>query len=104
MLAQNEDVERAVAAIESFEEHFNRWYNYPVTFLNNEPWSQEFINVLTKAVSGEVHFEVLPQEMFDFPEWMDKKKAKQMLAAQETNHVYKGGSESYHHMCRFYSG
>ena len=104
MLAQNEDLEKAVAAVESLEEHFNRWYHYPITFLNNEPWSPEFEKALTRAASGKAHFEVLPQEMFDFPEWMDREKAKEMLAEQEAHHVYKGGSASYHHMCRFYSG
>ncbi len=104
MLAQNEDLEKAVAAIESLEEHFNRWYHYPITFLNNEPWSQDFKDALKKVASGKVHFEVLAPEVFDFPDWMDKKEAKEMLAEQKSHNVYKGGSESYHHMCRFYSG
>ncbi|KAF2189964.1 glycosyltransferase family 15 protein [Zopfia rhizophila CBS 207.26] len=104
MLTRNEDVDGAAASILSLENHFNRWFHYPVIFLNDKPWSNKFITTLTEIVSGEVKFEVIPAEMWDYPKWMNKEDAKERVAAQGANGIYKGGLESYHHMCRFYSG
>ncbi|KAF2106857.1 glycolipid 2-alpha-mannosyltransferase [Lophiotrema nucula] len=104
MLAQNADLEQALVSIQSLEDHFNRWFHYPVTFLNDQPWSEEFISRMRKAVSGETIFEVVPSEMFGYPGWMDREDAKQSGLVQEANGIHKGGLESYHHMCRFYSG
>lgn len=104
MLTRNEDIEGAAAAIKSLEDHFNRWFHYPVVFLNNEPWSEAFIVTLTDIVSGEAKFEVVPEEMWGYPDGMNKKDAKQHVLAQGAAGIYKGGMESYHHMCRFYSG
>ncbi|KAF2260841.1 glycolipid 2-alpha-mannosyltransferase [Lojkania enalia] len=104
MLARNEDLDSAIATIQSLEDHFNRWFHYPVVFLNDQQWSNEFITKMTETVSGEAKFEVIPSEMFDYPEWINKDDAKASMATQDANGIHRGGMESYHHMCRFYSG
>lgn len=104
MLTRNEDLEGAAASIRFFEENFNQWFHYPVVFLNDKPWSKDFIDALTGLVSGEAKFDVVPAEMWDYPKWMDRDDARQHVLAQGKNGIYKGGLESYHHMCRFYSG
>jgi mannosyltransferase len=63
MLARNREIWGALRVIESLEEHFNRWYKYPVLFLNNEPWIDWFILILTNATSGTVIFDVIPENM-----------------------------------------
>lgn len=104
MLTRNEDLEGAAASIRSLEKHFNRWFHYPVMFLNNEAWSDEFMAKMTEIVSGEAKFEVVPAEMWDSPEWMNKEEVENSVTTQGINGIYKGGLESYHNMCRFYSG
>jgi mannosyltransferase len=104
MLAQNSDLDGARKSMQSFEDHFNRWFHYPVIFMNDEPWSEEFKNAMTAIVSGEAKFEVLPLGMFGFPKHTDLEEAKKNMAFQEETKIHKGGLESYHHMCRFYSG
>jgi alpha 1,2-mannosyltransferase len=42
MLARNTDVEGAVRSIREMEERFNRRYNYPYVFLNEEPFTEDF--------------------------------------------------------------
>lgn len=42
MLARNSDVDGAVHAVRSVEDRFNRNYNYPWVFLNEEPFSDDF--------------------------------------------------------------
>ena len=104
MLARNRELEGAVKAVSSLELQFNRWFQYPIIFLNDEPWDQHFKDVLSKTTSGETHFEVIPSGMWGFPEWMDKEDARRAMKQQEARGVMYAGMESYHHMCRFNSG
>ena len=42
-LARNSDLESVVSSVRQMEDRFNRKYNYPWVFLNDEPFSEEFI-------------------------------------------------------------
>lgn len=63
MLARNQDVEGAVSSIRSLEKAFNSWAKYPITFLNDEKWEQEFIDAVSEVSSGQVEFGVIEEEM-----------------------------------------
>ena len=104
MLARNADRQAAAGAIANIERQFNQWYHYPVVFLNDQPWDQAFIDDLTKAASGEVHFETIDPSMWGLPEWMDQDEARRKLDAQAASGIMYGGTASYHHMCRFQLG
>lgn len=106
MLARNMEVDGAVKSIESLERQFNRWFHYPIIFLNDDPWEQAFVDALTRVASGKVQFEVIGKEsgMWGFPDWMDKDDARAAIKRQGARGTKYGGLESYHHMCRFNSG
>lgn len=104
MLARNNEIQKALQAIENIERQFNQWFHYPVLFLNNEAWDPEFVRVLNASVSGAATFEVLKKEEWTFPPSANVEHARAKIKEQGDNGVYKGGLESYHHMCRFYSG
>ncbi|KAK2759558.1 hypothetical protein FQN54_003037 [Arachnomyces sp. PD_36] len=104
MLAQNRDRKEAVESIRSIERHFNRWFHYPIVFINDEPWEETFVEAVSAVASGDAIFDVIPKQKWGFPEWMDKDDARASLAAQDSTDVLHAGKESYHHMCRFYSG
>ena len=104
MLARNRELEGAVRSVKSLERQFNRWFNYPIVFLNDEPWDQAFIDALTKVSSGKATFETIKAEMWGFPDWMDRDEARKRMKHQEAKGVMYAGLESYHHMCRFNSG
>lgn len=104
MLARNSDAEGARNAIASLERNFNRWYHYPVLFLNNEPWDESFKIAMANVTSGSITFEVVPKHMWSFPDWIDEDAARRSIAAQAERGIVHAGEESYHHMCRFYSG
>ncbi|KAK4187197.1 family 15 putative glycosyltransferase [Podospora australis] len=104
MLARNEEVEKALRTIVSIEKHFNQWFHYPVVFLNDEEWDPEFIETMNETVSGGARFEVVPKEEWTFPEFINEDRAKQSIAEQGRKGILYAGMESYHHMCRFYSG
>ncbi|CAO3645418.1 unnamed protein product [Mucor fragilis] len=92
--------------IVNFEEKFNKNFKYPYVFLNNEPFDETFQNAIRAVVSPEteVKFGLIPQEHWGYPEWVDKQKAEKARQEMDRNGVYFGGLESYHHMCRYYSG
>jgi mannosyltransferase len=104
MLARNSELVSALKTIQSLERHFNRWFHYPVTFLNDEEWSPEFVAAMNASVSGEAHFHVVPREDWTFPQWLDKDVAKASIAQQGKDGILYAGLETYHHMCRFFSG
>jgi mannosyltransferase len=57
-----------------------------------------------KYASSTVEFGKVGPDMWGYPDWVDEKVAKEGIAKQGDAAVMYGGLESYHHMCRFYSG
>ncbi|KAI9715042.1 MAG: hypothetical protein M1828_001078 [Chrysothrix sp. TS-e1954] len=104
MLARNNDMDGAVQALESLEQHWNKWFNYPVVFLNDAEWSPEFIEKLSKIVSGEATFARVPDSMWGWPAHVDKARARGNWERMRRKGLPYVGVEGYHHMCRFYSG
>lgn len=104
MLARNEDLEKAAESIAYLEQQFNRWFHYPIVFLNDKPWEQEFIDALTKIASGDVKFDVIPEAMWGYPDWIDQSRARKAMDKLSKGFIRYAGMESYHHMCRFNSG
>ncbi|KAK4102518.1 glycosyltransferase family 15 protein [Parathielavia hyrcaniae] len=104
MLARNSELDEARKTIQNIEAQFNQWFNYPVVFLNNEPWDPAFVRELNASVSGQAIFDTIPAKDWFFPPGVSPDKARESMAQQAASGVYKGGLESYHHMCRFYSG
>lgn len=104
MLARNEEVDKARRSVESIERRFNQWFKYPIVFLNDEPWSETFIQTLNATTSAETAFEYVPKKEWLFPEWMNKEDARASIKKQGDRGILYAGKETYHHMCRFFSG
>ncbi|KAF2725589.1 glycosyltransferase family 15 protein [Polychaeton citri CBS 116435] len=110
MLARNSDLKGAIHAITSLEEQWNKWYNYPIVFLNNEKWDKKFIDALSAISSGKAVFETIPESMWSWPkdsagsDLMDRTRAQAAWEKMKANGIPYATKESYHHMCRFYSG
>jgi mannosyltransferase len=104
MLARNSELEGVLYSIDSIERHFNRWFNYPYVFLNDEMFNSTFKAAVINATSSPVQFGKVDKTMFGFPDWVDQSWAKEGIASQGDRAIMYGGMESYHHMCRFYSG
>jgi mannosyltransferase len=93
-----------VQSLKSVERHFNRWYHYPYVFLNDGDFDDTFKSTVANYTSGTVEFGKVGPDMWGYPDWMDVKAAKEGIAKQGDSAVMYGGLESYHTMCRFYSG
>ena len=104
MLARNTELDGAIKSLISLEEQFNKDFHYPIVFLNNKAWDQEFIDGVQRVTSGVTEFGVIGDDMWGYPSSIDQVKARAKMDAQAADGQYFGGNESYHHMCRFYSG
>lgn len=104
VLARNKELDGVIQSVKSIERHFNRWYHYPYVFLNDGEFNQTFKDVIRNYTSAEVEFGRVGPEMWGYPDWIDTKIAKEGIAKQGDAAVMYGGLESYHAMCRFYSG
>lgn len=103
-LARNRELFDLVDAIRHVEDRFNRKFRYDWVFLNDEPFTEEFKNVVKSIVSGEAKFGLVPKEHWSYPAWIDQQKAAQTREDMKKANIIYGDSESYRHMCRYESG
>lgn len=103
VLARNSEIDGVILSMRSLERHFNQWFNYPWVFLNDEPFDEEFKKRVLEVASGESHFGVIPPNKWKFPNG-DTPEFKEAVESQGDREIMYGNMESYHSMCRFYSG
>lgn len=104
VLARNKELDGVIQSLKSIERHFNRWYHYPYVFLNDGDFDEEFEATVKNYTSAPVEFGKIDSSMWGFPDWVDHEVAKEGIRKQGDAAIMYGGMESYHHMCRFYSG
>ncbi|KAJ2710232.1 hypothetical protein H4R19_003850 [Coemansia spiralis] len=86
------------------EARFNRRYHYPYLFLNDEPFTDEFMHLIAASTTSNVTFALIPRDHWSMPASIDPRLAQEARDRMEANHVVYGKSLSYRHMCRFNSG
>jgi mannosyltransferase len=104
VLARNKELDGVIQSLKSIERHFNRWWHYPYVFLNDGDFDEDFIATVKNYTSAPVEFGKIDNSMWGFPDWVDHEVAKEGIRKQGDAAIMYGGMESYHHMCRFYSG
>lgn len=103
-LARNEDLYELLESIQSMEDRFNHKFKYDWVFLNDAPFSEEFIMETTKSISGKTKYGVIPYEDWSAPIWINAKKAEEVRMDMKEREIIYGDSESYRYMCRYESG
>lgn len=104
VLARDKELEGVIQSLKSIERHFNRWFHYPYVFLNDGDFSQHFKDTVLNYTSAPVEWGKINNTMWGYPDWVDHEVAKEGIRKQGDAAIMYGGMESYHHMCRFYSG
>ncbi|KAK0279986.1 O-glycoside alpha-1,2-mannosyltransferase 4 [Friedmanniomyces endolithicus] len=104
VLARNKELDGVIESLKSVERHFNRWFHYPYVFLNDGDFNSTFKETILNYTSSPVEFGKIPAEHWGYPDWVDTNVAKEAIRKQGDAAIMYGGMESYHHMCRFYSG
>ncbi|OBA18068.1 glycosyl transferase [Metschnikowia bicuspidata var. bicuspidata NRRL YB-4993] len=104
MLARNSEVDDVVSSMKSMERHFNQWFNYPWVFLNDVEFDEHFKEEVRKHTKADVEFGLVQPEHWNFPADIDREELDEWIESQGDRTIMYGNMESYHKMCRFYSG
>ncbi|KAJ2964588.1 hypothetical protein NQZ79_g434 [Umbelopsis isabellina] len=100
VLVRNRELDDLRSSMSHMEATFNWKYNYPWIFLNEEPFTEEFINLTRSMTKAEVSYGLVPKEHWSYPDWINQTYAKQQRKEMARKGIIYGGSESYRHMCR----
>lgn len=95
MLARNSDVDGAMRSVRELEDKFNRDFQYPWVFINEEPFSDDFKTRLSNIVSGPVFFEQVPHDDWYQPDWIDEDKARAGREKMVQDNIIYGGTSSF---------
>ncbi|EPB82716.1 hypothetical protein HMPREF1544_10562 [Mucor circinelloides 1006PhL] len=103
VLVRNSELPGMLQSMHDVEGRFNKKFNYPWVFLNEEPFTDEFKRLTTLAAApSKTHYGLVNESMWGYPSWISQSKAAKMREIMKD--LPYGNSESYRHMCRFQSG
>ena len=103
ILVRNKELKEWLETMKQFEKNFNSKYNYPYIFMNDVPFTQEFMQKVLEATKSKVEFGQVPKEHWSIPKWINNRNFKKKLITS-LKKMWSGTKISYHHMCRYYSG
>ncbi|KAM4056066.1 glycolipid 2-alpha-mannosyltransferase [Hirsutella rhossiliensis] len=103
-LVRNEEVDDMVQSMKDLERTWNHKFNYPWTFFNDEPFSQEFKRKTQAVTKAKCIYEQIPREHWATPSWIDQKVYDESAKILEESGVQYAKKVSYHQMCRWNSG
>ncbi|KAL8855892.1 MAG: hypothetical protein Q9178_007457 [Gyalolechia marmorata] len=103
-LVRNEEVHGMVQSMRDLERTWNHKFNYPWTFFNDVPFTEEFKTKTRAQTNAACYYELIPKEHWAVPNWINHdlvRESGKMLAEEGTQY---GNMISYHQMCRWNSG
>lgn len=108
IVCRNSDLSELLTTLLNFEKRFNHKFRYPYVLLNDKPFRNGFKhqieNLISRLSQANVKFGTIPVEHWSYPTWINQTRAGFERRKMEQDGVMYGGSESYRHMCRYFSG
>lgn len=94
-LVRNSELHGMIKSIQVVEKKFNSRFKNNWIFLNDEPFTEEFNNAITREIPFTVEFGLIPKEHWSQPDFIDKEKAVQVR--DDMSDIIYSSSESYRH-------
>lgn len=104
MLVRNWELPEALKSMRSLEDRFNRKYHYDWVFMNDVPFTEQFIEATTAMASGNAYHVLIPSEDWDCPNHINHDLFEKRIDIMSSSGILYGQSKSYRNMCRFNSG
>ncbi|KAI8876264.1 glycosyltransferase family 15 protein [Backusella circina FSU 941] len=104
ILARNSDLNGVRHSMRQVEDRFNRNFNYPYIFLNEQDFTDEFKAKTSDLTNAEIKYGKIDESMWGYPDYINQTYAAECRQDMHQRRIIYGGSESYRHMCRFQSG
>ncbi|KAJ2040642.1 hypothetical protein H4S03_000893 [Coemansia sp. S3946] len=92
VLIRNREMDEFRATMRQLEDRFNGKYHYPYLFLNDEPFTDEFMQTISASTTSNVTFALIPREHWSVPEFIDDTRALAARQQMAANNVIYGGS------------
>ncbi|KAJ1787726.1 alpha-1,2-mannosyltransferase ktr1 [Coemansia sp. RSA 2399] len=102
-LVRNSELEGMRSTIRQLEDRFNRRFEYPYMFLNDEDFTEEFKKGIRAMTKAQVYFGKLPASHWGLSEYVNEDEVQAALKRNKDRYIY-GGSYSYRLMCRYQAG
>ncbi|KAG6814354.1 hypothetical protein H0H92_010939 [Tricholoma furcatifolium] len=93
ILARNRELTGIVTSVKQMEDRFNKKFNYPYVFLNDEEFDESFKKRVAKLTDAKVEFGVIPKEHWVQPDSIDENRASESRANMVKNGVIYGGQD-----------
>ncbi|KAL9062918.1 MAG: hypothetical protein Q9157_008539 [Trypethelium eluteriae] len=103
-LVRNSELPQLLMSMRDLERTFNSKFNYPWTFFNDEPFTEEFKRRTSAETAAQVRYEQIPKEHWEVPSWINMdlfEESANILKEQDVQYAH---MLSYHQMCRWNSG
>ncbi|KFM24039.1 Glycolipid 2-alpha-mannosyltransferase 1 [Auxenochlorella protothecoides] len=104
VLARQADLQGVIQSVGDLEARFNRKARYPYIFVNDAEFGDDFMAEVEALTDAPVFFGGVPAEQWGLPAHVDRVEAETAWRRMGAAGVLYGGSESYRHMCRYFSG
>ncbi|OQO15313.1 hypothetical protein B0A48_00696 [Cryoendolithus antarcticus] len=103
-LVRNEEMKDLVQSMQDLERTWNHKFNYPWTFINDVPFTEEFKTEIRKHTKAECRFHTIPEEHWAVPSWINEELFVESANILKEQGVQYAHMKSYHQMCRWNSG
>ncbi|SAM00973.1 hypothetical protein [Absidia glauca] len=104
VLVRNNELQGIKNTVIQIEARFNKRFHYPYVFLNDDYFTDEFVQEISSLTTAQVNFGKVDQQMWGYPSYINQTYAASQRADLAAQGVPYADSESYRHMCRFQSG
>ena len=105
ILCRESDLQQLLHTLSTFEEKINKKLQYPYLLINDDVFSDNFKTEVRKAISTTAEFVRTMPGTWEYPVWINQTYAAETRREMaKLGNVMYAESESYRHMCRFYSG
>ncbi|OXV07039.1 hypothetical protein Egran_05195 [Elaphomyces granulatus] len=104
VLVRNSELGELILTMRDLERTWNRKFNYPWTFFNDEPFTDDFKKLTQAETKAECRYEQVPKEHWDVPEWISMDLFHESAEILKESNIQYADVISYRQMCRWNSG
>lgn len=103
-LVRNEELDQLLQSMKDLERTFNHKFNYPWTFFNEVPFTDEFKTATQKLTKAACSYHLIESDDWDAPSWINEDIFTETAQQLAEKGVQYSNMVSYHKMCRWNSG
>lgn len=101
VLVRNRELGGIISTIQQVEKTFNKKFQYPYVFLNDDEFTEEFIARTSDLTTAQTKYGKVDDQMWGYPKYINQTLAAECRKDLAAMNIPYAESESYRHMCRY---